>query len=138
MADQPELTEIDLSLTTTKGGAGLEVGPTYLVLYDGRFHTGQFCKQWYGLNFDGIYQAGANYDPPGENYSSWQRVWLLTNAEKLSAEAEPEFKERRRRYAIGNLRRNGKTIDESASLDSFGYVPVTDPHEDEDNDAEEE
>jgi hypothetical protein len=127
MVGQPEFVEINLSLTTSKGGAGLEVGPTYLVLYRGAFHIGKFSEQWYGLNFRGIYQAGAQYDPPGENYSNWQRIWRITNAEDLSAEAEPEYKQRRRQYAIAYLTSNGQRIDESAPLDAFGYHPSCDP-----------
>lgn len=132
----PNLTEIDLSKTTRKGGKGLEVGPTYLVLYAGEFHVGQFDEQWYGLNFCGIYDAGAQYDPPGENYSSWQRVWLFENAEEMATEAEPAYAESRRRHAIDHgLHSNGQKITEDAPIEAFNYysdVPAMPEQDDED------
>lgn len=133
----PVLTEIDLSKTTTKGGPGLEVGPTYLVMYDGRFHVGEFDMQWYGLNFCGIYDAGAQYDPPGENSSSWQRIWLFENAEKMSAEAEHAYAVSKRRHAIDfHCTSNGQTITEEAPLEAFFYcsdVPAMPPQEDDED-----
>ena len=133
---QPILKEIDLAQTTKKGGAGLEVGPTYLIMHHGRFHTGKFGMQWYGLNFCGIYPAGAQYDPPGENYSSWQRIWLIENAAEIAAEAELSFMELRRNYAIAHGLTHGDiSIDESFPLEAFGYIPKNmpeEPSEDED------
>src|SRR5690606_7270702 len=95
-----ELVEIDLSKTPSQGGAGLEVGPVYLCLIDGKFFTGRFEKQWYGLNFTGWDNpAGLQYDPPGTNYSGWQRAWRIKGAEELAAALEPEYAEARRAYA---------------------------------------
>ena len=120
----PILKEIDLSKTTKAGGAGLEVGPIYLVLYNGNFHTGTFSMMWYGLTFNGIYGAGASYDPPPHNSSSWQRIWVMENAEQISAEAEPSYMERKRRYAIDHhLTSYGQAIDETAPLEAFAYHP---------------
>lgn len=125
MPTEPNLIEIDLSQTTKQGGAGLDVGPTYLVLYAGRFYAGQFERVWYGLNFRGIYGAGAQYDPPGSNYSSWQRIWRIEQADAISNKAEDEYKAARRQYAIERrMVSNGQTIDESAPLDAFGYHPM--------------
>lgn len=141
MPTHPQMTEIDLSATTSRGGAGLEVGPTYLVLYDGRFHVGRFGMQWYGLNFQGIYDAGAQYDPPGANYSSWQRVWRLDNAGAISAAAELDYATRRRAYAIGRMESNGQRIDETAPLEAFFYhstVPAMPERVDPDGDDEDE
>ena len=123
----PKFTEIDLSKTTKDGGAGLEVGPTYLVLYNGQFHVGTFEKQWYGLNFNGIYWAGAQYDPPGENYSGWQKIWLFEDAEEIANEEEMAYAIRRRRYAIDfRMTDNGQTIIEDAPLEAFMYFPKVD------------
>lgn len=122
---QPNLIEINLSETTRNGGAGLKVGPTYLVLYSGRYYAGKFSQVWYGLNFEGIFDAGAQYDPPGTNYSSWQRIWRIENASQISRSAELEFKTSRRQHAIANkMTSNGQTIDETAPLDAFGYRPT--------------
>ncbi len=102
----PELLEIDLSQTTNHGGAGLEAGATYLVLHGNRFYAGTFEQQWYGLNFQGIYAVGAQYDPPGTNRSLWQRIWKISNsAEIIPPTAAPlpiidaEFHEIKRRFA---------------------------------------
>lgn len=131
----PKLSEIDLSLTTKEGGAGLEVGPTYLVMYNGQFYVGDFDKQWYGLNFCGIYDAGAQYDPPGENYSSWQRVWRFENAEDMVTEAERKYAEQRRRYAIDHkLHSNGQQITEDATTEAFFYVPEVSAMPEQDDD----
>lgn len=120
----PVLTEIDLSKTTTMGGDGLEVGPTYLVMYSGRFYAGEFDMQWYGLNFREIYDAGAQYDPPGENSSDWQRIWRVENAEKISSEAEHDYAVSKRRHAIDfHCTSNGQTITEEAPLEAFFYYP---------------
>jgi hypothetical protein len=125
MVEQPNLIEIDLSLTTSQGGGGLEVGRTYLVLYGGRFHTGSFSMQWYGLNFEGIFSAGAQYDPPGVNYSSWQRIWQFTNAARISEETEHDYAASKRAHAIrSKMTSNGQTIDETAPLEAFTYYPT--------------
>ena len=134
----PQMTEIDLSATTSRGGAGLEVGPTYLVLYDGRFHVGRFSMLWYGLSFEG-YTGAAQYDPPGANYSSWQRVWRLDNAGAISAAAEPDYAIRRRAYAIGRMKSNGQLIDETAPIEAFLYLnmlPAMPKRPDSDEDGE--
>ena len=132
-----DFTEIDLSKTTRKGGDGLEVGPTYLVLYDGRFYVGEFENQWYGLNFRGIYDAGAQYDPPGENSSSWQKIWLFEDAKEISAAEEMAYAISKRRYAIDfRLTSNGQTITEEAQVEAFMYyseIPAM-PEIDEDDD----
>ena len=49
----------------------------YLIKYDGRFYAGKFGREWYGLNFNGVYDAGAQFDKPGTNASSWQGVWEI-------------------------------------------------------------
>lgn len=137
----PKFTEIDLSKTTTKGGAGLEVGPTYLVMYGGRFYAGIFDMQWYGLNFQEIYDAGAQYDPPGENSSDWQRVWRIENAEEMAAEAEHAYAVSKRRHAIDfHCTSNGQTITEDAPLEAFLYHPEVSamPKQKDDDDCDDE
>ena len=113
-----DFTEIDLSKTTRKGGDGLEVGPSYLVLYDGQFHVGTFDMQWYGLNFSGIYGAGAQYDPPGTNGASWQKIWRFNGAEEFAASLEMEYAEANRRYCIDHgMTSNGQKITEEAPIE---------------------
>lgn len=150
------LTEIDLSKTTCKGGNGLEVGPTYVILYDGKWYKGKFEMQWYGLNFCGIYDAGAQYNPPHENYSSYQKMYLVANDPKLkkrsadallimagldpdqiAADEELPYAKRCRDYAIKfHMTNNGQTITEAAPIEAFMYdpkVPAMPPLEQDDD-----
>ncbi len=123
MVEQPSLVEIDLSQTTSHGGAGLEVGPTYLALYHGQFICGTFSKVWFGLTFNG--GAARQYDPPGTNSSGWQRIWRITNTGRIAEAAEPDYAASLRDQAIlAKLRSNGQTIDESAPLEAFLYRPT--------------
>ena len=39
--------------------------------------AGKFTKQWYGLNFEGFYDAGLQFDPPGYNSSNWVALWEI-------------------------------------------------------------
>lgn len=56
---------------------GIVVGERYLVLYDGAFYVGCFSGQWFGLNFDGVYDSGVEFEPPGEGHSEFQGVWRI-------------------------------------------------------------
>ena len=51
----------------------------YLCGFTGGYgwHIGRFSKQWYGLNFDGIYDAGLQFDAPGQNASDWREIWEI-------------------------------------------------------------
>ncbi len=42
----------------------------YLIKSDGRFYAGKFERQWYGWNFDGVYDAGEQLD-------SIDKVWEI-------------------------------------------------------------
>lgn len=120
----PILTEIDLSKTTKKGGPGFETGLTYLVMHNGNFYVGRFEEQQYGLIFCGFHNVGAQYYPPGENYSSWQRIWRFENAKEIAAKDESAYAEIRRRYAINfHMTSNSQTITEEAPLEAFFYDP---------------
>lgn len=145
-ARRPKITEVDLNKTTKHGGAGLEVGPTYVVLVDGRLHRGRFNGQWYGLNFEGIYPSGLQYDPPGTNYSGWQRAWRVDDPklarrsadaililcgldpDVVVARAEAAYAASRRAHAISHHMTHGRQpIDESWPVEAFGYEPRNAP-----------
>ena len=104
-----------------------------------RFHVGKFEKEWYGLNFDGIYDAGDQYDPPGTNSSGWQRVWLFENAKQMAKEDELRYAKSKRDYAISHgMVSHGKKITEEAPLEAFLYnpkVPAMPEDEDDDEDS---
>lgn len=75
MQDLPfELDEIDLRATTPHGGAGLDEGPQYLVLYEEILHVVRFDRMWFGLSAPVL----GPYSPPGADGSKWQRAWLVT------------------------------------------------------------
>lgn len=42
----------------------------YLIKYEGKFYAGKFEKQWYGWNFNGVYDAGLQLD-------SIDKVWEI-------------------------------------------------------------
>lgn len=81
----PILHRIDLSkCCRKKGGYGESHHPDisarkqYLVLIDGSFYAGQFCRQWFGWNFEGgPWDAGYQLDKPGTNASLWQGIWEI-------------------------------------------------------------
>lgn len=76
----PKVSLIQVDLTQAKGHEcpGIKAGSTeYLILHDGQFHAGTFGREWYGLNFNGVYDAGLQFDAPGSNGSDWQAVWRI-------------------------------------------------------------
>ncbi len=120
----PILEEIDLSKTTKNGGAGLEVGPTYMILYSGRYYVGEFEEQWYGLNFRGIYNAGAQYDPPGKNCSDFQKIWKITNAEEISISLENSYAISKKEHGINHkMKIYNQLVTKDTSIEYFKYVP---------------
>jgi len=58
----------------------------YLCKIDGRFYADSFSMEWYGLNFNGCYDAGLQFDPPGVNRSRWQAVWEIIEKKKKQGE----------------------------------------------------
>jgi len=52
----------------------------YLILYHGNFYAGRFSRQWYGLNFEGVYPAGLQFDEPGTNASNWKQIWEIVKS----------------------------------------------------------
>lgn len=49
----------------------------YLAKHAGNYAAGKFEMEWYGLNFDGFYDAGLQFDKPGTNGSDWQGLWEI-------------------------------------------------------------
>lgn len=141
------LIEIDLDRTNRDGGAGLEPGPRYVVLIGGQFHKGWFTRQWYGLNFQGgPWSTGLQYDPPGENCTMWQKVWLIRDPRmnrktaqeclrmagldpyRVATELEQEYAvARRRMMAETRVSINGVRVTEDMPLEGFTYVPTWKP-----------
>lgn len=85
MATQPRLIEIDLSKIdrrgrNTEGGVGIRVGVQYLAQYGGRLAVVEFNEVWFGLSSPSM-GFHAQYDPPGENCSQWERLWELDMVE---------------------------------------------------------
>lgn len=82
----PRLVEIDLEKATRNARSNgwhshPEIRPDgtqYLALIGGRFFCGSFTEQWFGLNFSGWHNpAGLQFDKPGTNVSSWQKLWRI-------------------------------------------------------------
>ena len=75
----PKLKPVDLSKAKGHQCPGVKTGrkTTYLAKIAGEFHTGHFGREWYGLNFEAVYDAGLQFDAPGSNSSDWQALWEL-------------------------------------------------------------
>ena len=50
---------------------------SYLVKYGGEWYAGTFTKQWYGWNFNGVFDAGCQMDYPG-----WQAIYEIVQRKK--------------------------------------------------------
>lgn len=55
-------------------------GTYYLAQIDGRYWSGCFVTQWYGLYFIGG-ALGFQYDTPGTNSSMWEALWEIVDGE---------------------------------------------------------
>ena len=67
-------TELDLTKGAGHEHPDIVIGLNYLCKINGQWWFGQFNRQWYGLNFNGRFDAGTQYDKPGTNASEWQRI----------------------------------------------------------------
>lgn len=76
----PKLVEIDLSWRNDCECPGIKEGVPYLCLIDGEYYAGTFSREWYGLNFDGVYDTGYQLD-----YEGWERVWRIVAPKKRRA-----------------------------------------------------
>jgi len=70
--------ELDLSLAVKHEHPDIKAGPQYLCQIDGKWFMGEFSREWYGWNFEGwLNDSGLQFDAPGWNSSSWQRVFEM-------------------------------------------------------------
>lgn len=79
-----KLKEIDLTKGDEHSHPDIVVGyKLYLARVDGRYATGYFSAQWYGLNFSGFYEAGLQFDTPGSNSSQWEQLWEIVEVPRF-------------------------------------------------------
>ncbi len=71
----PKLIPLDMKLSDGCNHPQVNCRKTYLVLVGSEFAVGKFSREWYGLNFDGLYPAGCQFDAPGTNASEWKQIW---------------------------------------------------------------
>lgn len=74
---RPRLVELDMKLANEHNHPHIQLRKNYLILWDGKYYAGKFTRQWYGLNFSGVFDAGLQFDTPGTNASRWQQVWEI-------------------------------------------------------------
>jgi hypothetical protein len=74
-----KLKPIDFSKATGHECPGVKTGKTrYLAVLQGNeMAIGSFSRQWYGLNFEGFYGAGLQFDAPGTNASRWKALFEI-------------------------------------------------------------
>jgi hypothetical protein len=90
------LEQLDLTKGDKNSHPKIDGRSSYLCLIDGNFYAGKFSKVWFGWHFDGWFDVGMQYDKPGYNSSSWQRIW--------------------------KIRRGGKTLRKTAKLRTTGQA----------------
>lgn len=76
-----KLTRISFRKAKEHECPAIKVGERYkyiAVMDDGRMAIGSFERQWYGLNFDGFYDTGLQFDAPGYNNSSWKKLYKIS------------------------------------------------------------
>jgi len=74
----PQLIPINLSKGEGHEHPDIVVGKPYLAYVMGKYISGTFSRQWYGLHFDCDWGAsGIQFDAPGFNLSTWEALWLL-------------------------------------------------------------
>jgi len=71
------LKKINLSKRNGCEHPDIKENKSYLVKFDGNFHAGKFYRVWYGWNFSGIYDAGAQLD-----YDGWQEIYEIVQRKK--------------------------------------------------------
>ena len=70
-----KLKEIDLSKGEKHNHPDIKYCKLYLAKVNGRYETGYFSEEHYGLSFSGFYSAGLQFDTPGWNSSGWEQLW---------------------------------------------------------------
>jgi hypothetical protein len=110
----PELVEVEL-------GDRPEEGVPFLVLHRGKFMTGVFSHGEFNSHFLS-YGNSLQYDPPGTNYSGFQKAWKIVNADQIAAELEQSYMDFHKAYALAHgLYSNGQRITADAPLEAFKY-----------------
>lgn len=66
--------EIDLTRGTKSDHPDLNAESQYLVKVYENWHFGRFTRQHYGWNFTGWGSSGCQFNTPGYNHSSWERI----------------------------------------------------------------
>jgi len=77
----PKLKKINMSKSYEEGDKtlcpGINSKDNYLAKIGGEWFAGKFSEEWYGWNFEGWYDPGLKFDPPGVNCSDWQELYKI-------------------------------------------------------------
>lgn len=84
--------EIDLSRGYRHEHPDISSDKLYLVKVHGGWFFGPFTRQWYGWNFARWGNAGCQFDAPGYNSSTWERI-IEIDPEALSAAPSAQAQE---------------------------------------------
>ncbi len=68
----PTLKPIDLKKRQDCNHPDITCRKNYLTKIEGKFFAGRFSREWYGLNFEGVYDAGYQL-----SYDGWQGLWEI-------------------------------------------------------------
>lgn len=68
----PELIPVDLRKRDDCQHPDIKAGKHYLAKIGRQYYAGTFSKQWYGWNFNAVYDAGIQLDD-----SDWKALWEI-------------------------------------------------------------
>lgn len=79
----PKLKKIDLSKIVDCDHPDIKEGRSYLAKIDKSWYAGEFSRQWYGLNFEAVYDAGIQL-----NSNGWQRLYEIVEKGKIAGKTK--------------------------------------------------
>lgn len=68
----PKLKNISISLIDDCEHPNIQLKKFYLVKIHRKYYAGKFIREWYGLNFDGVYDGGYQLD-----WDGWEGIWEI-------------------------------------------------------------
>ena len=73
----PKLEKINLNKRDKCTHPNINTRSSYLAKINGSWYAGKFSKQWYGLNFEAVYDAGIQL-----NDEDWEELYEIVGRNK--------------------------------------------------------
>lgn len=68
----PRLEKINLGKRKDCNHPNINTRTSYLAKINGRWYAGKFTREWYGLNFDSVYDSGLQLNDP-----DWEELYRI-------------------------------------------------------------